>query len=418
MKFSFVGKIPSSKSLLNRALILKSFNNNLLIQGLSSCDDVLLMKTALKDFLKGKTEFCCGSAGTVLRFLALRLSKKPGKYYLKASQQLLSRPNDELIKLLSQLSCKASFDKNGLNIISNGWSLMGDSVSISAKQSSQFISAFLLSAWNLNFPCYISLGDNIFSESYLQMTMQLCKDQGMKIEYNKQKPYEIYIPKNQKLNAKQIIIEPDMGSVFALSAIACVTGCIQVTDFTINSIQGDVSFINYLQKIGADIDIKILDKTTSILKVKESQAFKTNFSGHLFVNQTKKGFSASLKNTPDLFPSLATLACLLTGESVFTDISHIAHKESNRLLEIKKLLNLLGRGVELKKDSFIIKEWEYVGASPALKQNIIFDTKEDHRLVMAAYVLIAAGFNIKCSDESSVSKSFPEFLALTKNLKN
>lgn len=415
MKFSFVGEVPSSKSLLNRALILKSFDNNLLINGFSNCDDVLLMRKALKGFSEGETEFFCGSAGTVLRFLALRVSKKPGKYYLKADTQLLKRPHSELIKLLSQLSCQAFFDEKGLQLTSLGWNLMGDSISISAKQSSQFISAFLLSAWNLNFPCYISLGDNLFSESYLQMTIKLCQGQGMNIQYNKQKPYEIYIPKNQSLNLTPIIAEPDMSSIFVLAAIASVVGSIQVTDFPINSIQGDVFFINYLKEIGANIEIKNLDTSTSILRVKESSVFKTNFSGHVFGKQDKKGFHASLKNTPDLFPALAALACLLTGESVFKDTSHIAYKESNRLVEMKKLLNLLGRETELKENSFIVKAWTYAGASPAWKKRVSFDTKDDHRLVMAAYVLKSAGFNIKCSNEDAVSKSFPEFLSLTKN---
>lgn len=415
MKFSFVGEIPSSKSLLNRALILQSFDKHLLINGFSSCDDVLLMKKALQDFSQGVTEFDCGCAGTVLRFLALRVSKKPGTYYLKANPQLLKRPHNELIKLLSQLSCQAVFDKKGLKITSSGWNLMGDGLPISAKQSSQFVSAFLLSAWNLDAPCCISLEDNLFSESYLQMTIHLCQEQGMNITYNKKKPYEIYIPKNQKLNAKPITTEPDMSSAFALAAIASVAGYMQVTRFPIESLQGDFFFINFLKEIGVNIDIKTSDTGASILWVKESSVFNTNFSGHLFTKQPAKGFSVSLKSTPDLFPVLAALSCLLTGESVFQDTSHIAYKESNRLVEIKKLLNALGRETELKENAFIVKAWTYTGASPVLEKPITFDTKEDHRLVMAAYVLKAAGFNIKCSNEAAVSKSFPEFLPLMKS---
>ncbi|MBE8163420.1 MAG: hypothetical protein HAW63_05485 [Bdellovibrionaceae bacterium] len=414
MKFSFVGEVPSSKSLFNRALILKSFEDNLLINGFSQCDDVALMKKALKDFSEGKTELYCGSAGTVLRFLAIRVSKKPGKYYLKADEQLLNRPQKELIKLLSQLSCQAVFDKKGLHITSLGWSLMGDSLSISAKQSSQFVSAFLLNAWNLTAPCYISLGDTLLSKTYLQMTIKLCQQQGMSINYSNEKPYEIYIPKQQQVNATPVFLEPDMSSVFALAAIASVSGHAQITKFPVKSLQGDSVFIPYLKEVGANIHTKMEGEGVVTLQVKEASVFKTPFCGHKMTKKLEKAFEVSLKNTPDLFPVLAALACLLTGESVFHDTAHIAYKESNRLKEMKTLLNLLGREVDLKQNTFVVKKWQSLKASPALKKNIIFDTKKDHRLVMAAYVLKTAGFSITCSNEEAVSKSFPEFLPLTK----
>lgn len=405
MSFLFTGKVPASKSLLNRALILKSFCEQINIIGSSHCDDVLLTQKALKDFLENKKQFYCGSAGTLFRFLSLRVSRKPGVYYLKADKQLLDRPAKELIRLLSQLSCQAYLDDQGLHINSKGWKLMGDGIHISAKQSSQFISAFLLSAWNLNFPCYLSLGENIFSKSYLKMTMDLCLQMGMQLNYKDQSPYEIFIPKNQKITKNFINIESDASSAFTLAALAAVNGSIKITDFPISSKQGDIIFVKYLKDIGVDI---FMDIDSQVLSVKESVIFKTPFSGHPINLKNNLGFDLSLKSTPDLFPVLASLACLLTAESIFLDTSHIAYKESNRLVEIKNLLNLLGREVQIQNNSFLIKSWNKNTASPALNKEIFFDTKEDHRLVMAAYTLMAAGFKIKCSNTACLSKSFPE----------
>lgn len=415
MKFSFIGNVPSSKSLFNRALVLKSFNSKVLIKGRSNCDDVQLMEQALRDFSLGKKEFFCGSAGTVFRFLALRVSKKSGTYYLKAEQQLLKRPHEDLIKLLSQLSCQAVFDNEGLKITSQGWAFLGDGLHISAEKSSQFASAFLLSAWDLDFPCCISLGESVLSESYLKMTIKLCKLQGMKINYSHTKPYEIYIEKKQKVDPKNIVVEPDMSSAFALSAIAVIEGVIKLNNFPVVSLQGDMVFVQLLKDLGCVISIEIGENHQAVLSVGESNIFKTHFLGYKF-SLPKLFFNVDLKTTPDLFPVLAALAGLLMGESSFYNITHIAYKESNRLLEIKKLLISLGREVVLTDNIFIIKAWNSQKQSPALNETIFFDTKEDHRLVMAAYVFKAAGFNIKCSSECAVSKSFPEFLSLTKNL--
>lgn len=417
MSFSFEGSLPSSKSLLNRALILQSFNPEIVIESFSQCDDVVLMQKALKDFSEGLSQFDCGSAGTVLRFLALRVSRKPGTYYLRAKGQLLKRPQTELIKTLSQLSCQAIFDKKGLHIVSSGWAALGDGFHISAQKSSQFASAFLLSAWNLNFSCCVSLGDDLFSESYLKMTIALCRAQGMDIDYTQKSPYEIYVTKNQNLKPSKIIVEPDMTSASAIAAIAAVGGVIKLRGFPVKSIQGDVAFLNILQELGAEVEFSNLNSKMGVLSVRESSIFKTSFSGHFPDSQKViKGFNLCLKNTPDLFPVLAALAGLLSAESIFYNISHIAYKESNRLLEMKQLLNLLGREVVLEKNTFTIKALMHKHPSDALSQEIYFDTKEDHRLVMAAYVLKASGFKIKCSSEACVSKSFPEFLELTKNL--
>jgi len=70
MNFQFVGKIPASKSLMNRALICSSYSSALQLQGDSSCDDVVKMKIAINELRQGNLnlEFDCGAAGTVLRF--------------------------------------------------------------------------------------------------------------------------------------------------------------------------------------------------------------------------------------------------------------------------------------------------------------------------------------------------------------
>src|SRR5215469_7307474 len=98
---SFIGHVPASKSILNRALILQSFEPDLKIYGVSDSDDVVKMKAGIKA-LKDQAMIDCGEGGTVLRFLALRASREKGRHKLTGSARLINRPQGELVKILSE----------------------------------------------------------------------------------------------------------------------------------------------------------------------------------------------------------------------------------------------------------------------------------------------------------------------------
>ena len=80
MSFYFLGQGPLSKSLLNRALIVKSWFPEFNIEGSSDCDDIKIMESAIHS-LDSKKEFDCGLSGTAFRFLVLRLSRKKGNFF-------------------------------------------------------------------------------------------------------------------------------------------------------------------------------------------------------------------------------------------------------------------------------------------------------------------------------------------------
>ena len=69
---SFLGGGPFSKSLLTRALIVKSRFPDFQTEGENHCDDVRTLQKALEDFHKGKTVLHCGSGAAGLKFLAFR----------------------------------------------------------------------------------------------------------------------------------------------------------------------------------------------------------------------------------------------------------------------------------------------------------------------------------------------------------
>ena len=125
----FIGQVPSSKSLFNRALITQSLNPDLKIFGQSESDDVKLMEQAVAGIKQGNSDFFCGHAGTVLRFLAPRLAREEGAFCLRGSERLFQRPQKPLENLLLQLGAiDIQWTSESLSFKSQGWKLMGDGI--------------------------------------------------------------------------------------------------------------------------------------------------------------------------------------------------------------------------------------------------------------------------------------------------
>ena len=380
----FVGKVSASKSQMNRALIVQSFFPHLNIEGSSQCEDTVFMNKALKDFQNGAEEIDCGEAGTVLRFLALRVSRQKGHYILKGSKRLFSRPQNDLLKTLMQLGCDVEMGESYLKINSYGWKPQGDGLHVSQKQSSQFLSALLLSAWELPQPLFIHKhSEATVSQSYLNLTLSFLGTLGMTIKYSKD---GYFIDKGQSISVASFKLEPDMSSCFALSCHALLRGSARIQDFPHHSVQPDFAFINLLKLMGAEIYYK-----ENTLVVKKTEKLKP--------------MAIEFNDIPDMFPMTAALFGFLPEESKLYGASHLAYKESHRVENSIKLLNAVGRKAHPWKDGLIIEKGE---PNPNMKP-IVFDEDQDHRMAMAASLYMAMGYPITLNNPYVVNKSYPEF---------
>lgn len=378
---NFVGTVPASKSILNRALVLQSYFPELEVIGDSHCDDVLLMKQALTDLAVGRPAYC-GHAGTVLRFLAFKASRIPGEHRLVAEPRLLERPQEELKKILSQLNIKIEYAKDQLWIRGEGWKPQGDTLSVPVNRSSQFLSGVVLNAWNLDFDLYVSPQGPFVSKSYWDLTCKEVMALGLKMNFW---DYDFRIEKNQKLQNTKLVAESDMSSIFALAAIAALCGQARISHFPLTREQPDVFFLQVFETMGVQLDLR-------------EQA--------LTVRQTTKlnPISASLRNAPDLFPILATLCAFADGVSELVNTPHLAFKESDRLSKTIELLSKAGVQIEKQEDGVKIH-----GRPDLPVCEFDFDPAQDHRLAMAAGLLMKKGFKINLKTPFVVNKSFPEF---------
>jgi 3-phosphoshikimate 1-carboxyvinyltransferase len=389
--------LASSKSVLNRALIVQSFFPELKLDYNEKFlgDDVLHLRESLKD-INQKDVFNCGEGAAPLRFLAIRLSRLKGHFEILGSQRLLSRPHDSLVNVLEQLGCR--------NILLTGKSLCFESsgiwplsVSLSTDQTSQVYSALLLSSWNLAHDFEINLASTMASESYAQMTELMLQEMGLHFE----KASNFFqIKAHQKIKINKYSIEPDMSCAAAVAALGLIKKGVILKDLPSNSLQGDRVFFEWLSAMGADF----------LVSTQEHNKIKITIHPSLLV-----GIEVNLSSTPDLFPVLAALASRATSKSTFFGLDNLNSKESPRLNRIQGLLAALGVKSRILKSeersSGNVFEVLPAAFSEQLwpDQIIKFSPDQDHRLAMAAAVLQLSGAPLEIQNPRCVKKSFPNF---------
>ncbi len=390
--FFYKGRIPASKSLFNRWAIVRSFNSDLRLTGDSECEDVRLMKRALENLQAGARDFDCGSAGTVLRFLALRVSRFRGEFTLRGSERLMARPQAGLLGLLGSLGVKADLDqeKSELRISSQGWREPPGALVVDQKESSQFLSALLLSSWKLPFDLKVQVDPEGVSESYLQMTLSILKKAGLRFE-NKENLLTVF--KNQNPRPQNFVVESDLSSAFALASLAAVAGEAQLEDFPWDSAQGDLCFVGLLHKMGV-----AMNKEGNTLEVRRAEALKP--------------LSMNLNSTPDLLPCLSVLCAAAEGTSELSGVAHLKGKESDRIAKALELCEKVGRKAYYASDTLHIEGKTFDEGEISRLAPVEWDPAQDHRWVMAAGILQWMGFKVNLRDAEVVKKSFPEFLGL------
>ncbi len=449
--FNYRGEIPGSKSLLNRLLICASHcPRPFEIVGHSSCEDVEKMSQSLQALRlaseaktteglglaeagasvsvpRAQGRLDCGSGGTTLRFLALRASRLPGRWTLTGTERLFSRPQGALVEMAQSLGVSLQLQRSApeagvgalevsldparggfptLVVDSQGWQKPQGPVLIDASRSSQFLSAVVLNAWDLPFELKLHVVGGLASRGYWEMTKKLVIDLGMELreESSVQALCEIVIPPGQQIKKTSYVVEPDMSSAFTVAALAALGGQVELLNFPQQSLQPDAVFVELLQQMGVKVELENSARThpgaLSLLRVQGNSS------------KALRPLTVNLESCPDLFPVLAVLCALAPGRSRLFGAPQLVHKESNRIVKVAELLNLMGRECELTADGLVI-----VGKAPdgprlgdRFSSSVtLFDPDQDHRLAFAATLAAQAGFAIQVSDPSVVNKSFPEF---------
>lgn len=429
MKFQYKGVIPASKSIMNRALICASYDTQLTLGGTSSCDDVRMMEKALHQLMLTKnlsaipmmdknkdrdenknrtdTEYDCGAAGTVLRFLTLRLSRIPGQHKLKGTKRLMQRPQQDLLEVLTRLGVRYSNTEEHLTLFSDGWKNLEEPIAVHRGVSSQFASSLILNSWNLDSDLILESHGNPISEGYFEMTLNVVKNLGMNIvEESKKSSGTIYrVLKKSSIRQTFYQVESDLSSAFAIAAYAALNGEAIFEKFPHPSLQPDSEFVDFMKQMGISLDLTQSSHSNS----------STDYQLHIHQTPHFKGIECNLKSCPDLFPVLAVLCAFAQTPSRLFGAPQLIHKESNRIEKTSELL----RKINIQHES--TSEGMLIHPSPIQVNKLspfTYDTDHDHRLAFAAALVQSQKIPITIQHPEVVSKSFPEFWDIIQTLKS
>ena len=214
-------RVPGSKSLTNRALLIASLANGTthLTNALFSDDsryfakalqalgfDVQLDEVNHSMTVTGmggkipskKVELFIGNAGTAARFLSAFLTLGNGEYILDGEPRMRERPIGDLVDSLTQLGAKLEPTNNCPPVKINANGLPGGKTTIAGDISSQFLSALLMVAPYAQNPIEVSLSTDLNSKPYVDMTLSIMKDFGVEVERDGSQSFKV-LPSNYQL---------------------------------------------------------------------------------------------------------------------------------------------------------------------------------------------------------------------------
>ena len=426
-KFNKKIQIPGDKSCSIRAILFASQCIGVSkIKNLLESEDVLNCINALKTSLgvkiikknniykvygnglnsfkvkKKKTKIYVGNSGTSARLLSGLLSTLPGKFYLYGDQSMNKRDFTRVTEPLKKIG--AFFypkNKKKLPLTIEGTSMPLAQKHIEIRGSSQIKGLILMSA--LSTPGITTIEEEKISRNHAELFL---KKINADIKVKRLKKGNLISLKGQKnLYGFNYSVSSDPSSAAFIIALTLLTPESKLVIHNILCNETRIFFLKILKKINANIKIKNLRKVSGELV------------GSITVSSSKLKpiiVSRDVGKFIDELPILFVIAALTKGVSKFKNIGDLKHKESNRLLESKKILVQAGIKCKTTKDSIII-----YGKSKIETQNklILTKTKGDHRICMSSVIFsLVTGMRTKIKNFETVNTSFPEFISLIRNL--
>ena len=417
-------RVPGSKSLSNRALVLAA-----LAQGRSELSGVLFSddSRAMMDGLQklgyeleidedaatvavegagrppaAEAELDCGNAGTAMRFLTALCCLGSGSYRLDGIERMRQRPIGELVDQLRVLGAEVTYEgEEGfppLRVEGNPLDLESVRLKIGTTLSSQYVSALLQVGPFLPEGLEVEMvGDEITSLPYLKMTLKLMRQFRVKSEAHR--GYRAIIVPKKRYKAQKMAIEPDASNAsYFLAAAAVVPGSrVTVEGLGSNSVQGDMRFCELLGRMGCEVDQK-LEQTTVWLPAD---------------GRRLKGLSVDLNEMPDMAQTLAVVALFAEGPTTIANVGNLRVKETDRMEALRTELAKLGAEVSVMGDDLTVRPPADGKLTPAA-----IDTYDDHRMAMAFTVAGLAQPGVTINDPACVNKTFPTFFEVVDSLRS
>lgn len=379
-------QLPASKSISNRALILNALSYSAYdIQNLSDCDDTEVLVAALNS---DTNHFDIKAAGTAMRFLTAFFSKVVGEWTITGTERMKQRPIKLLVDALNSIGARIEYlEKEGyppLRIF--GSALQGGQIALQGGVSSQYISALLMIAPLMENGLTIELEGDIISKPYINLTLKLMEQFGVKSQWNNQ--HIKILPQEYKPMLFTVESDWSAASYWYQMMLFNKTAQVELLGLFKNSLQGDARGAELFAQLG--VGTTFTDKGV-VLRRNGNSCRKLNYN---FVNE------------PDLAQTFV-VSCVFTNTPFrFTGLQSLKIKETDRIEALKTELRKLGYLLTDSNNSIL--EWNGERCEP--ETSPVIDTYEDHRMAMAFAPIALTGVGeIIIADPGVVTKSYPRY---------
>jgi 3-phosphoshikimate 1-carboxyvinyltransferase len=396
-------RIPGSKSLTNRALViaaladgpskirrpLRSRDTELMIAGLQrlgvDIDDAGPIWEVRPRPLVGETAIDCGLAGTVARFMPPVAALAVGPVAFDGDAHMRARPIGEVLTALRALGVEIADDGRGtLPFTVQGRGVVpGGKVVLDASASSQFISALLLSGARYEAGVDVRHdGKPVPSLPHIEMTVAMLRRHGVGVDDTDANRWAVT---PGAIRALDHDIEPDLSNAAPFLALAAVSGgSILVPDWPASTTQPGAALIDVLTQMGCSVEL-------------DDAGLRVTGTG------TIAGVDLDLHDIGELTPVIAALCALAESPSTLRGVAHIRGHETDRIHALNTELTRLGADVTEHEDGLDLR--------PAKLQGGIFHTYADHRMAHAGVVIGSAVAGVLVENIETTSKTFPAFAA-------
>jgi 3-phosphoshikimate 1-carboxyvinyltransferase len=389
-------KAPASKSMTQRAIAAALLaDGQSIINNPSYCDDSLAamsiacglgarvepqayeLRIIGSGVLK-EPKLNCGESGLAIRMFSPIAALYPAEITMVGANSLKKRPMFMIEEALNQLGVKCTSSGGFIPITIQG-PIVGGYCEIDGSVSSQLLTGLLMALPLAAKDSEIKV-NNLKSKPYIDMTIQILKSFGIKIQT---KGYDLfYIPGNQKYIPHNYTVEGDWSGGAFLLVAGAVNGQLGVQGLRTDSMQSDMAIIKALEKAGAQM--KISENQVEISK------------------SELKAFEFDATESPDLFPPLVTLASYCNGVSTIKGVSRLIYKESDRATALKEEFGKMNIRIEIKDDLMSVTGGQIRSAH--------VESHDDHRIAMAVAVAsLGATGRVYIRDSQCVAKSYPGF---------
>jgi 3-phosphoshikimate 1-carboxyvinyltransferase len=407
-------RLPGSKSISNRVLLLAALAEGVTeVRDLLASDDTARMLEALAALGVGiearedgvyrvngsggafpvkQAALFLGNAGTAFRSLTAALAVSGGQYTLSGVARMHERPIGDLVDALRELGAAVDYaGQTGYPPLSIRPAQIqpGGVVHVRGDVSSQFLTGLLMALPLTGVETRIEVVGELISKPYIEITLALMARFGVQVARDGWQRFTV--PAQAVYRTPGIVhVEGDASSASYFLALGAIAGGpVRVEGVGRDSIQGDVRFVEALEKMGARI------------------AMGANWiEASAPADGVLNGIELDANHIPDAAMTLATTALFARGTTTLTRIGSWRVKETDRIAAMAAELTKLGAEVETGDD--FIRVRPPAGGLQTSAAGI--DTYDDHRMAMC-FSLASRATTVRINEPGCVAKTFPDYFA-------